>query len=194
MTKSKLEKIEGLIKGSPRLQAIISDLTDTRGNGFEKISRQELREMLDLPDIIEVPEILDYDLIASSFEIIDQPDLTKTVMLAVNESRKRIGGTFEVFPEHFADKVSIGHAIQLMDSGSRFMGLPEMIAFIKNPHNRAKSKAHALLACEKVKVGDIEYIFAAGYNKGKSTLYVFPDTRSKWDAGTVFLQCKRIQP
>ncbi len=194
MAKSKLEKYIELIKGSTRLQAIIGDLTDPRGNGFENISRQEIRQILDLPDIIEVPETLDYDLIESSFEVIDQPGLTKTVMMSLIESRKRIGGTFEVFPEHFADKVSIGHAIQAMESGSRFMGLPEMIAFIKNPHNRAKSKAHALLACEKVKVGDVEYIFASGYSRGKSTLYVIPDTRSKWDVGTVFLQCKRIQP
>lgn len=190
----KKTKLIELLEGSTRLQAIVGDLVDSRGSGFENISRPELRKMLDLPEIIEVPKTFDYSFVESSFEVIDEPGLTEMVMKSLIEKRKRIGGTFEVMPDHFADKVTIEDVAKNLRSNERCAGLPELIAFIKDPHNRAKSRRSAVLACEKFKIGDKEYIFVAGYLRNKSTLYVIPyNTKVLFDVGTIFLHCKRIQ-
>lgn len=191
---TKLERIIGEVKGSPRLQALIEDLTDSRGLRFEQMSRRDLRKMIDLPDIIEVPESINYDLVAGSFDAIENPGLTKTVMQEMIKSRRRLGGTFEVFPEHFADRVNVDHVSEVMIKGRRSAGLPELIAFVRDSHNRALSRHKPLLACEVIKIGEVGYIFVAGYHRGKSTLYVIPNTASEWDAGSVFLQCRRIHP
>ncbi len=193
---NRLEKLVSVVEKSPRLQALIEDLIDHRGDGVDHLSRRDLRKMIGLPDIIEVPESLDYQTVLDSFDVINQPELTKKVLDQIVKCRKRIGGTYEVFPEHFAHKVSIDEVNSTVNRGRRNAGLPELVEYIQDHRHRAETEYKALLACEMVKLDGLEYFFAAGYEKKNSTLYVLSNVNlgHNWDVGTMFLQCKRIHP